>query len=35
MLQPSAQPLHSLVEHFWDLMNTNDWDAVGSVLHDD
>jgi hypothetical protein len=24
-----------IVERFWQLMNTNDWDAVGTVLHDD
>ncbi|HEV2238643.1 MAG TPA: nuclear transport factor 2 family protein [Ktedonobacterales bacterium] len=24
-----------IVERYWRLMNTNDWDAVGAVLHDD
>jgi hypothetical protein len=24
-----------IVERFWHLMNTNDWDAVGTVLHDE
>jgi hypothetical protein len=24
-----------LIERFWRLMNTNDWHAVGAVLHDD
>lgn len=25
----------SLVEQFWQVMNTNDWEAVGALLHDD
>ena len=25
----------SLVEQFWQAMNTNEWDAVGALLHDD
>lgn len=24
-----------LVEHFWQTMETNDWDAAGRLLHDD
>ena len=24
-----------IVERYWQLMNSNDWDAVGAVLHDD
>jgi ketosteroid isomerase-like protein len=24
-----------IVERYWQLMNTNDWDAVGALLHDD
>jgi ketosteroid isomerase-like protein len=24
-----------LVEHFWQMMNTNDWEAVGTLLHDE
>jgi hypothetical protein len=23
-----------LVEHYWQLMNTNDWEAVGTLLLD-
>jgi ketosteroid isomerase-like protein len=24
-----------LVEHYWHMMNTNDWEAVGALLHDE
>lgn len=24
-----------VVEHYWQLMNTNDWEAVGTLLHDE